>query len=91
MLSKTLDLMENLFTDDPCKQVYEIFDHAVLENYPEFKKYLAINAQIVHDKLFELLAVMKVMKGEELNANESNKQSCKLRKTRTCCTYQCYE
>ena len=59
MLSKTLDLMENLFTDDPCKQVYEIFDHAVLENYPEFKKYLAINAQIVHYEL----AVMKVIHG----------------------------
>ena len=70
-------------------QVREIFDH-VLEDYPKFKKYLAINAQIVHDTLFEL-AVIKVMKGEELNANESNKQSCKLRKTRTCCTYQCYE
>jgi hypothetical protein len=51
--------MENLFTDDPCKQVYEIFDHAVLENYPEFKKYLAINAQIVHYEL----AVMKVIHG----------------------------
>ena len=52
-------------------QVREIFDH-VLEDYPKFKKYLAINAQIVHDTLFEL-AVIKVMKGEELNADESNK------------------
>ena len=34
----------------------------------------------MHDKLFELLAVMKVMKGEELNAKESNKVA-KLRKT----------
>ena len=59
-------------------QVREIFDH-VLEDYPDFKKYLAINAHIVHDKLFEL-AVMKVTKGEELNAEESKKVA-KLRKT----------
>ena len=51
-------------------QVREIFDH-VLEDYPKFKKYLAINAQIVHEKVFEF-AVMKVMKGEELNAEEGN-------------------
>jgi hypothetical protein len=47
----------------------------------KFKNYLAINVQIVHDKLFELVVMNKIMKDEdELNAEESNTNDAKFRK-----------
>ena len=55
------------------RQVREIFHH-VLEDYPDFKKHVANNAQIVHDEFFDLAVLMEIMKAEELrNAKKSNK------------------
>ena len=60
-------------------QVCKFFD-LVLENFPKLKNYLAINVQIVHDKLFEFVVMNKIMKDEELNAEESNTNVAKFRK-----------